>query len=99
MNNELRTYVEAHVAALTSNDLAALAEDFAPELRPQLPAIVATLPTPLPLAAAEILDIVEGPEVSIVRNRLTGSDGTSFTMRSEWRPVDGRPRITNGAPE
>ncbi|MBM2620868.1 hypothetical protein JIG36_35745 [Actinoplanes sp. LDG1-06] len=94
----LRPYVEAHVDALKSNDVAALTEDFAADLRPQLPAVIASLPTPLPLTDAEILSIEAGDEVSVVHNRLVGGDGNAFTMRSEWRLLDGRPRITAGAP-
>lgn len=91
-------YVTAHLASLKSYDVAAITEDFADALRPAVPEVLKTLP--FPLTSAELLSIAveAGDEVGIVHNRLVGANGQEVTMRSEWRQIDGRPRIVAGAP-
>jgi hypothetical protein len=96
--NEFTTlkHVNAHLDALMRNDVQAITDDFAPDLRPHVPGIIASLS--LPLAAAEQASAEIHDDVSIVHNRITGADGTVLVLRSEWREVDGRPRIVAGAP-
>lgn len=95
-HTDMATYVQAHLDALLRGDIDAVAEDFAPQLRPHLPGIVATLP--MPLTATENISIASDSEQTVVLNRLTGENGVAIAMRSVWVAVDGRPRIIDGAP-
>ncbi|MFJ3454269.1 hypothetical protein [Curtobacterium sp. NPDC090223] len=92
----LRPYLDAHLDALTRGDVDAISEDFIAELRPHVPAVVASLPTPI--LSAESISVEIDPEKAVVFNRLTAPNNTVITMRSEWIVSDGRPRILNGAP-
>lgn len=92
----LRPYLDTHLASLTTGDVDAIAQDFIAELRPHVPAVVASLPSPI--VSAENISIEIAPEKAVVVNRLTTPDSTVVTMRSEWIDSEGRPRILNGAP-
>lgn len=94
--NSATSYVQAHLDALRAGDLEAVTLDFAPQLRPDLPAIVGSLPAAF--VATEILRIEVGVNEAIVLNRLVGDNGVVITMRSVWQDVDGRPRIIAGGP-
>lgn len=92
----LRPYLDAHLASLTAGDVEAISRDFIAELRPHVPAVVATLPAPI--VSAENISIEIDSEKAVVVNRLTAPGNTVVTMRSEWIDSEGRPRILNGAP-
>lgn len=90
-----RSTIEEHADAVVRGDFDAVAADFSPELRPQLPQIAASLPQPV--TSAEVLSVDVGEEESVALIRYSGESG-EVTIRSQWREFDGRPLIVHGEP-
>ena len=91
-----RDYVQKHADAVQSGDVNALTDDFAAEMRPQIPEIAKSLPQPV--TAAEVLSVETGEETSYAQIKYTGQGEEVVTIRSEWRDEGDRPRIVGGAP-
>jgi hypothetical protein len=90
-----RDHVQQHADAVVRWDTDFITEDFAEELRPQIPQIAQALPQPV--KEAEVLSVEVGDDESVALIRYTGDSG-EVTIRSRWREVDGRPRIVAGEP-
>lgn len=86
-----RSHIEAHAEAVVRGDMDAVVADFSPELRSQVPGVAPAL-LPLPVKAAELLNIEAGDGESVAWIRFSG-DGREATLRTEWREIDGRPLI------
>jgi len=94
-DNQTRTCIQDHADAVVRGDMDAILEDFAPDLRPQVPQIAQVLPQPV--NSAEVLGIDAGEEESTSTIRYAG-EADAVTIRASWRDVEGRPRIVNAEP-
>lgn len=90
-----RECVQAHADAVVRGDMEHITNDFAEELRPQIPEIAKSLPHPV--TAAEVRSLQVGGEESVAEIHYDGENG-SVTIRSRWRDIDGRPSIVAGEP-
>lgn len=90
-----RKCVQDHADAVVRGDIEAVTNDFAPDLRPQVPQIAQSLPHPV--TSAEVRSLQVGDEESVAEIHYEGENG-NVTIRSRWRDVDGRPSIVAGEP-
>ncbi len=90
-----RELIQQHADAVVRWDTDAITEDFAEELRPQIPQIAEALPRPV--TSAEVRSVEVDDEEAVAHIHYTG-EGGEVTIRSRWREVDGRPRIVAGEP-
>ncbi len=92
---ETRRLIQDHADAVVRWDTNAVTEDFAEDLRPQIPQIAQALPRPVTRAEVQSIDVGDDEAVALIH--YTG-EGGAVTIRSRWREVDGRPRIVAGEP-
>jgi hypothetical protein len=92
---QVREHAEAHAKSIERGDVAAITSDFIPDLHPQVPAIVNSLPSPL--KTAEVLSVDVQDDRAFVEIRYSGDD-QSVTIRSTWEDRGGQPLIVAGEP-
>jgi hypothetical protein len=92
-----RAYIREHAEAVERGDMAAVAEDFSRDLRPQVAQIVQALP--LPVKKAEVVEVEVGDVVSVAVIRYSGEQG-AVKIRSNWQDDrdEGRPVIVSAEP-
>jgi hypothetical protein len=90
-----RKAVDAHAQAVIDGDMDHITDDFAEELRPQVPEIGKLLPRPVTEAEVQSFD-VDG-EQGVAHIRYSNAD-SALTIRTVWEERDGQPRIVEGAP-
>lgn len=95
MEHELvREHAQAHCDALLAGEVDRAVEDFSPELRANLGAVIAQLPLPLTEAAVESVDPGGKGYVAILR--LVG-ESREVRLQTRWKERDGQPTIVEAS--
>ena len=90
-----REHVEGHLDAVIRGDMEAITNDFIEEMRPQVPEIARSLPSPV--KSGEVRKLEVGEEEAVAEVHYVADSG-EVTVRTRWREVDGRPQIFSGEP-
>jgi hypothetical protein len=93
----VQQHAEAHGQAVVRGDMDAVAADFEPGLRHQVPEVAKVLPQPT--TSAEVLSVEDAGDHAIVVIRYSG-DQETVTIRLRWEEHagEGRPLIAQAAP-
>ena len=91
----MEQHAEQHAYAVVRGDMAAVAADLIPALRPGLPDVGKILPQPVTSADVRRVDARE--DHTIVEIEYSGSD-KAVTLRSRWEDRDGGPLIVEVGP-
>lgn len=90
-----RGCIQDHADAVVRGDIEAVTNDFAQELRPQVPTLAQNLP--LPVSSAEVVSVEVGEDESVAMIRYTGDSG-QVTIRTHWQDRGGQLQIVAGEP-
>jgi hypothetical protein len=83
----IRKHIQKHADAVVHGLWAAVAADFAEELRLQVPQVIEGLPRPA-VMSAEVLSVEIGEPDSVAMIRYSGESG-DVTLRSRWEDRGG----------
>lgn len=94
MEDDIRTYAEAHGNAVVAGDQAHIMGDIVPEALASLGPVAAALPQPVKSAKVDHIDATG--DKAVVRITYTG-ENSSVTVESQWEQRDGRPKIVTAS--
>ena len=91
----VRSFAEAHGAAVVAGDMAHVLGDMTPEAQAGAGPVAGALPQPT--TAAEVLSIEPSGDAAVVHIRYSGPE-KELTVRSVWKQVGERPLIVEASP-